>query len=86
MDKPYIILKGAGKRNTIVEWDDHSSTFESPTFASFADNIVVKSISFRVRNNNLSITNTLHFNNLLWFSLPLLKLFSYSIYYIKKIQ
>jgi pectinesterase len=66
MDKPYIILKGAGKRNTIVEWGDHSSTFESPTFTSFADNIVVKSISFRVRNNLLT-TNTLHFNNLLCF-------------------
>ncbi|KAK2366748.1 Pectin lyase superfamily protein [Trifolium repens] len=58
VDKPYIILKGAGKRNTIVEWGDHSSTFESPTFTSFADNIVVKSISFRNIYNEA--TNNVH--------------------------
>lgn len=50
-DKPYIMLKGAGKRRTVVEWDDYLNTFESATFYSFADNTVVKSISFRVRTN-----------------------------------
>jgi len=48
-DKPYIILKGEGKRRTFVEWDDHDNTSQSPTFAAMADNIVVKSMSFRVR-------------------------------------
>ncbi|XP_003619145.3 probable pectinesterase 55 [Medicago truncatula] len=46
-DKPYIILKGAGKRKTIVEWDDHAPISQSATFSSMADNVVVKSISFR---------------------------------------
>jgi len=48
-DKPYIILKGEGKRRTFVEWDDHDNTSQSPTFVAMADNIVVKSMSFRVR-------------------------------------
>ncbi|OIW01901.1 hypothetical protein TanjilG_15226 [Lupinus angustifolius] len=51
-DKPYIILKGAGKRKTFIEWDDHDSTFQSPTFASIADNVVVKCMSFRNSYNN----------------------------------
>ncbi|KAK7273999.1 hypothetical protein RIF29_15068 [Crotalaria pallida] len=51
-DKPYIILKGAGKRKTIVVWDDHQSTSQSPTFATMADNIVVKCMSFRNSYNN----------------------------------
>ncbi|XP_020969185.1 probable pectinesterase 55 [Arachis ipaensis] len=51
-DKPYIILKGSGKMKTWVEWDDHNTTAQSPTFQSNADNIVVKSISFRVTNHN----------------------------------
>jgi len=49
-DKPYIILKGAGKRRTIVEWDDRGPISQSATFSSMADNVVVKSISFKVRN------------------------------------
>ncbi|XLT41582.1 hypothetical protein HN873_072874 [Arachis hypogaea] len=51
-DKPYIILKGSGKMRTWVEWDDHNTTAQSPTFQSNADNIVVKSISFRIINHN----------------------------------
>ncbi|QHO04754.1 putative pectinesterase [Arachis hypogaea] len=39
-DKPYIILKGSGKMRTWVEWDDHNTTAQSPTFQSNADNIV----------------------------------------------
>lgn len=49
-DKPCIILQGEGKMNTFVEWDDHETTSQSPTFSTMADNIVVKHISFRVRN------------------------------------
>ncbi|XP_021291677.1 probable pectinesterase 29 [Herrania umbratica] len=45
-DKPFIILKGAGKRATSIVWDDHQSLLQSPTFSSLADNIVVKSMSF----------------------------------------
>ncbi|KAJ1387838.1 Transmembrane protein [Sesbania bispinosa] len=52
VDKPYIILKGEGKRRTLVEWDDHDTTSESPTFSIMADNIVVKSMSFRNSYNN----------------------------------
>ncbi|XP_027913762.1 probable pectinesterase 29 [Vigna unguiculata] len=51
-DKPYIILKGEGKRRTFVEWDDHHNTSQSPTFVAMADNLVVKSISFRNSYNN----------------------------------
>ncbi|RDX65004.1 putative pectinesterase 29, partial [Mucuna pruriens] len=49
-DKPCIILKGEGKKNTFVVWDDHDSIAQSPTFSSMANNVVVKSISFVVRN------------------------------------
>ncbi|XVF29141.1 hypothetical protein REPUB_Repub15cG0094000 [Reevesia pubescens] len=45
-DKPYIILKGDGKRKTFVVWDEHQSLVQTPTFSSLADNIVVKGISF----------------------------------------
>eukprot|EP00256_Glycine_max_P058634 XP_014626823.1 probable pectinesterase 55 [Glycine max] len=48
-DKPFIVLEGEGQKNTFVEWDDHDSSAESPTFTTMADNVVVKSISFRVR-------------------------------------
>ncbi|XP_027362723.1 probable pectinesterase 29 [Abrus precatorius] len=51
-DKPNIILKGEGKRKTFVEWDDHDTTSQSPTFAAMADNTVVKSMSFRNSYNN----------------------------------
>ncbi|KAB1213685.1 putative pectinesterase 29 [Morella rubra] len=51
-DKPYIILKGQGRRNTWVEWDDHDNIAQSPTFTSEADNMVAKSISFRNTYNS----------------------------------
>ncbi|CAJ2666441.1 unnamed protein product [Trifolium pratense] len=51
-EKPYIILKGAGKRKTFVEWNDHSSTDQSPTFTSLANNTVVRTISFRNTYND----------------------------------
>lgn len=47
-EKPFIILKGVGKRKTQIIWDDHESLAASPTFASFADNVVVKCMSFVV--------------------------------------
>ncbi|XP_028792302.1 probable pectinesterase 29 [Neltuma alba] len=51
-DKPYIVLKGAGKRRTIVVWDDHETVAQSPTFTLLADNVVVKCLSFRNSYNN----------------------------------
>ncbi|CAN1334563.1 Probable pectinesterase 55 [Linum perenne] len=45
-DKPYIILKGKGKRNTRIVWDDHLSTLQSPTFTVLADNIIIRGIGF----------------------------------------
>ncbi|XP_010025802.2 probable pectinesterase 29 [Eucalyptus grandis] len=51
-NKPFIILKGRGKRKTEIVWDDHETVAQSPTFTSSADNIVVKSISFRNSYNN----------------------------------
>jgi len=51
-DKPYIILKGQAKRTTEIVWDDHDNIVQSPTFTSLADNIIAKSISFRVRESN----------------------------------
>ncbi|XP_058203853.1 probable pectinesterase 29 [Rhododendron vialii] len=52
IDKPYIYLKGEGKRKTNVVWEGHDSITTSPTFISQADNIVAKSISFRNSYNN----------------------------------
>ncbi|GAV67675.1 Pectinesterase domain-containing protein [Cephalotus follicularis] len=46
IDKPYIIMKGEGKRKTLVVSDDHDSTAQSPTLLSSADNIVIKSMGF----------------------------------------
>ncbi|XP_060181417.1 probable pectinesterase 29 isoform X1 [Lycium barbarum] len=45
-DKPFIYLKGADVRTTIVMWDAHDSLITSATFSSFADNIVVENINF----------------------------------------
>ncbi|XVF65145.1 hypothetical protein PTKIN_Ptkin09bG0223100 [Pterospermum kingtungense] len=45
-EKPFIILRGAGKRRTVVVWDDHQTLLQSPTFSSLADNLVVKSMGF----------------------------------------
>ncbi|KAJ7955591.1 Pectinesterase [Quillaja saponaria] len=56
-DKPYIILKGEGKRKTNVVWDDHENLAQSPTFSSMADNTVVKSMSFRNSYNDPNSKN-----------------------------
>ncbi|RYR00100.1 hypothetical protein Ahy_B07g088170 [Arachis hypogaea] len=49
---------GNGKMKMWVEWDDHNTTAYSPTFQFNADNIVVKSISFRNAYNNPINTDT----------------------------
>ncbi|KAK2453545.1 pectinesterase [Trifolium repens] len=51
-DKPYIIIQGEGMKKTIVEWDDHASTLQSPTFSAGADHIVVKFITFKNSYND----------------------------------
>ncbi|GMY26826.1 probable pectinesterase 29 [Fagus crenata] len=56
-EKPYIILKGTAKKETLVEWEDHEDLAQSPTFTSQADNIVAKSISFRNTFNNPNLNN-----------------------------
>ncbi|KAL0376931.1 UNVERIFIED_CONTAM: putative pectinesterase 29 [Sesamum calycinum] len=45
-DKPFIYLKGEGKRKTSVVWDAHDSIASSATFTSQADNIMAKSLTF----------------------------------------
>lgn len=50
VDKPFIYLKGADVKSTIVMWDAHDSLITSSTFSSFADNIVVENLNFTVRN------------------------------------
>lgn len=42
------MLKGKSRKLTQIIWNDHVSIAQSPTFASFADNVVVKSLSIRV--------------------------------------
>ncbi|KAK4799440.1 hypothetical protein SAY86_024805 [Trapa natans] len=51
-EKPYIVLKGKGKKWTEIVWDDHHTVADSPTFTISADNIVVKGITFRNSYNN----------------------------------
>ncbi|KAM7465866.1 hypothetical protein LguiB_013428 [Lonicera macranthoides] len=46
MDKPFIYLKGEGRRKTSVVWSGHDSIATSATFISQADNIVAKSLTF----------------------------------------
>ncbi|KAE8009327.1 hypothetical protein FH972_005771 [Carpinus fangiana] len=51
-EKPCIFIEGAGTNLTSVEWDDHEDTTDSPTFTSFADNIIVKGITFKNTYNH----------------------------------
>lgn len=53
-DKPFIYLKGEGKRKTYVVWDAHDSTATSATFTSQADNMIAKCITFIVRISKIS--------------------------------
>ncbi|KAK8489669.1 hypothetical protein V6N13_028022 [Hibiscus sabdariffa] len=43
-DKPFIMLKGFGQTKTKVVWNE--PYLQAPTFSSFADNIIVDSMSF----------------------------------------
>ncbi|XP_009796005.1 putative pectinesterase 29 [Nicotiana tabacum] len=45
-EKPYIYLKGEGKRKTNVTWDGHNSIASDATFISEADYTIAKSITF----------------------------------------
>ncbi|KAL6503571.1 hypothetical protein OROGR_025494 [Orobanche gracilis] len=45
-NKPFVYLKGEGKRNTYVVWDAHDSIATSATFDSQADNTIAKCITF----------------------------------------
>ncbi|XP_009596415.1 putative pectinesterase 29 [Nicotiana tabacum] len=46
VDKPFIYLKGADVKTTVVIWGAHDSLVTSPTFSSFADNIIVENLNF----------------------------------------
>lgn len=48
MDKPFIFLRGAGRKRTFIVWGDHLSISQSPTFSMMADNFVARGISFMV--------------------------------------
>ena len=67
-DKTCIFLDGAGSRETFIEWDGHESTNTSATFTSYAENLVVKGIGFKVIKDNNS-------NNSLFLEQP--KLFGF---------
>ncbi|KAL1561614.1 pectinesterase [Salvia divinorum] len=45
-DKPYIILKGAGSKNTFILWNGHGAINETAAFTSKADNTLATGISF----------------------------------------
>ncbi|KAH6786782.1 Pectin lyase-like superfamily protein [Perilla frutescens var. hirtella] len=44
-DKPFIYLKGAGRKYTFIVWDGHES-IDNATFASEADNTLARDITF----------------------------------------
>ncbi|KAK8560760.1 hypothetical protein V6N13_026196 [Hibiscus sabdariffa] len=54
-DKPFIMLKGFGQTKTKVVWNEPK--LHDPTFSSFADNIVVDSMSFVNTYNGPSSKN-----------------------------
>ncbi|KAG6394259.1 hypothetical protein SASPL_144842 [Salvia splendens] len=45
-DKPFIILKGAGIKNTIISWNGHGAIDVTATFSSEANNTIARDISF----------------------------------------
>ncbi|XP_051129317.1 probable pectinesterase 29 [Andrographis paniculata] len=51
-NKPFIYLKGAGKKKTFVVWDAHDSISTSATFTSDAQYTFAKSITFVNSYNN----------------------------------
>ncbi|XP_050939322.1 putative pectinesterase 52 [Cucumis melo] len=52
-DKSCIFLDGSGFRVTEIQWNDHATTATSPTFTSYAQNLVVQGITFRNTYNAL---------------------------------
>ncbi|KAJ1392500.1 Pectinesterase, catalytic [Sesbania bispinosa] len=47
IEKPCIILEGAGRQNTIITYGDHQSIANSATFTSSPPNVVVSGITFK---------------------------------------
>ncbi|KAJ1375277.1 Pectinesterase, catalytic, partial [Sesbania bispinosa] len=47
IEKPCIILEGAGRENTIITYGDHQSISNSATFTSSPPNVVVSGITFK---------------------------------------
>lgn len=49
-EKPFIFLRGEGKRNTFLMWNGFDNIVTGATFASEADNTLAKGITFVVIN------------------------------------
>ena len=51
-NKSFILLEGEGRLQTSIEWADHaggsSTTADTPTFASHADDFMARDITFKV--------------------------------------
>ncbi|XP_047938694.1 probable pectinesterase 29 [Salvia hispanica] len=45
-DKPFIYLKGAGRKKTFIVWNGHGPINETATFVAQADNILARGITF----------------------------------------
>ncbi|KAL1536189.1 pectinesterase [Salvia divinorum] len=45
-DKPFIFLKGAGRKKTFIVWNGHGPINQTATFTSLADNILARGITF----------------------------------------
>ncbi|KAL6525113.1 hypothetical protein OROMI_030711 [Orobanche minor] len=56
-DKPFIFLKGEGKDETILVWDAHGKSDQTPTFTSRADNVLGKDMTFMNSYNSPPATN-----------------------------
>ncbi|XP_038904330.1 putative pectinesterase 52 [Benincasa hispida] len=50
-EKSCIFLDGSGRKTTEIQWNDYITTATSPTFTSFAENLVVQGITFRNTHN-----------------------------------
>lgn len=48
-DKPFIYLKGEGKRTTLIVWNASDNIATGATFSSEADNTLAQDITFTVR-------------------------------------
>lgn len=56
-NKPFIFLEGAGRNNTSIEYGDGQDLPTSATFISYADNVVAKGITIKVKSDNLRHLN-----------------------------